>query len=231
MVKRSKTGRISRNRIARFQKRILSWAIENGRHHFQWRSEATSVYEKVLAETLLQRTRAETVAAFLDQFLRRFPNWQKLASARERELQRSLRPIGLWRRRAQSLRKLAAAMVLRKGEFPQSREEVGGVAGVGQYLANAILTICHGECQPLLDVNMARVLERYFGPRALADIRYDPYLQNLALRVVSIEQPSSMNWALLDFGALVCKPRGPLCRDCPVARGCHFLKAQHLSRH
>jgi hypothetical protein len=60
----------------------------------------------------------------------------------------------------------------------------------GQYIANAVLLLCHGEPQPLLDVNMARVLERVFGPKKLADIRYDPYLQQLAMRIVQCKKPA-----------------------------------------
>jgi len=64
---------------------------------------------------------------------------------------------------------------------------------------------------------MARVLERYFGPRKLADIRYDPYLQKLAHRVVDCEAPAAVNWAILDLAALVCKARGPRCSQCPLS--------------
>ena len=67
---------------------------------------------------------------------------------------------------------------------------------------------------------MARMLERYFGPRKLADIRYDPYLQALATRVVTCRDPAAMNWAILDLAATVCKIREPLCPDRPLRKGC-----------
>jgi A/G-specific adenine glycosylase len=84
-----------------------------------------------------------------------------------------------------------------------------------------VLLFQHREAQPLLDSNMARVLERFFGPRTLADIRYDPYLQALAKAVVSCDRPIAMNWAILDFASLVCQNR-PLCNACPVNRTCRF---------
>ena len=111
-------------------------------------------------------------------------------------------------------------MTRANGSFTKSRRKIEALPGVGQYIANAILMFCHGEPQPLLDTNMARVLERYFGPRKLADIRYDPYLQDLSRKVVNGNNPHIINWAILDFAALVCKIRSPLCESCPLARKC-----------
>ena len=71
---------------------------------------------------------------------------------------------------------------------------------------------------------MARVLERFFGPRKLADIRYDPYLQTLARRVVNTENSLQVNWAILDLGALVCKNGAPLCLQCPLRAKCEFYQ-------
>ena len=95
---------------------------------------------------------------------------------------------------------------------------------VGQYVASAVLLFCHERPEPLIDSNMARVLERYFGSRKLADIRYDPYLQRLARDVVGSDHPTLINWAILDFAALVCTPRNPRCQKCPLNRGCQDLR-------
>jgi A/G-specific adenine glycosylase len=113
-------------------------------------------------------------------------------------------------------------MARREGQFPRTREEIEELPNVGQYIANAILLLCHGEPQPLLDVNMARVLERFFGPRKLADIRYDPYLQSLARAVVNAKDPVIVNWAILDHASVVCKIARPLCSSCPVMGRCKF---------
>ncbi len=142
--------------------------------------------------------------------------------ASEKELQNYLKPIGLWKRRAASMISLGKELSMREGKFPRNRLEIEALPGVGQYIANAILIFCHGDSQPLLDTNMARVLERFFGPRKLADIRYDPYLQGLAFRVVKGDDTISMNWALLDFAALICKQAVPLCASCPLAARCRF---------
>jgi A/G-specific adenine glycosylase len=201
--------------------RLLRWFASNGRK-FPWRKPRASLYQKVVAEILLQRTRAEVVGGFLPVFLDRFPSWETLSRAGERELGAFLQPLGLWRRRANSLRKLAIEMALRKGRFPRTRTEIESLPGIGQYIANAVLLFSRGASEPLLDVNMARVLERYFGPRALVDIRYDPYLQSLARRVLSSGYAASLNWAILDLAALVCTSQAPLCGECPLRSECLY---------
>jgi A/G-specific adenine glycosylase len=164
------------------------------------------------------------VEAFWPTFIKRFPSWKALADATPREVEDVLRPIGLAKQRAPRLHALGTIMAARKGRFPECREEIESLPGVGQYIANAVFTFGHGISQPLLDVNMARVLERYFGTRQLADIRYDPYLQSLGRSVVRYRDPVSVNWAILDLAALICTPRRPLCTKCPVARGCKYAR-------
>jgi A/G-specific adenine glycosylase len=177
-----------------------------------------------LAEVLLQRTQAESVTSFFPRFVKRFPSWKRLAQATEKELQDWFKPIGLWRRRAASLHKLANEVAKRGGRFPRKREEIEAMPGIGQYIANAVLMFCHGEPQPLLDASMARVLERCFGPRKLVDIRYDPYLQSLAREVVAGDAAILVNWALLDLAALVCKREKPQCGICPIIDGCLYAR-------
>jgi A/G-specific adenine glycosylase len=203
-----------------FRRDLLYWFEKNGRK-FPWR-KSSSKYRCIIAEILLQRTRAETVSKFLPDFFQQYPSWKKLSQATIEELQGSLKPIGLWRRRASSMKELSLEMVRRNGRFPRLRTDIESLPGVGQYITNAVLLFCHGEPQPLLDTNMARVLERVFGPRKMADIRYDPYLQQLALKVVDCDSPKKVNWAILDLAALICFPKKPSCNQCPVSLACNY---------
>jgi len=214
--------------IVWFRRRLRSWFMKNQRN-FPWRKDSASDYAKIVSEVLLQRTRAEVVAAFLADFLKRYPSWRAIASGKASDLRKQLKPIGLWRRRASSLENLAKEMTERKGVFPRNREEIEKLPNVGQYIANAILLICHGEPEPLLDVNMARVLERFFGPRTMADIRYDPYLQSLAKAVVNSRDSVLMNWAILDHATLICRISAPRCLDCPLVSKCKFARTNKPS--
>ena len=89
-------------------------------------------------------------------------------------------------------------------ELPCTREELEHLPGISQYMASAILLLCYGRKEPLLDVNMARILERVYGPRKLADIRYDPLLQDLAHSTVEVDKPTTVNWAVMDLAATTC---------------------------
>lgn len=212
------TPHVSERRIGLFRRRVLTWYRQDGRS-FSWRAR-TSRYYKILAEVLLQRTTARAVDSYAPIFVRRFNSWAVLARTPVRQLARALEPLGLYNRRAKSLRALAIAMRQRNGKFPKRREQIEALPGVGQYIANAIELFAHGRARPLLDVNMARVLERFFGPRQKADIRYDPYLQALSQRVVAKEDATALNWAILDLGALICTARRPKCLICPLSTKC-----------
>lgn len=201
----------------------MAWFDTNGRK-FPWRRVSTTKYQHIISEVLLQRTRAETVAVFFPEFVRKYPSWKKLEAAGVEDLQHYLKPIGLWRRRASSIHALASEMARRDGRFPLDQGEVETLPGIGQYIGNAVLLFCHGIPRPLLDVNMARVLERVFGQRKLADIRYDPYLQQLAQEIVKCNEPARVNWAIIDMAALICLPRNPQCGSCPFSRTCKWRR-------
>jgi A/G-specific adenine glycosylase len=183
----------------------------------------------IISEVLLQRTRAETVARVLPLFMARFPSWRQLSRASTEELYRVIVPLGLWRRRAVAIEALAREMHHRRGRWPRDRAAIEAIPGVGQYIASAVLLLVHQQPEPLIDVNMARVLERYFGPRTRADIRYDPYLQELARMVVGAVDPKRINWAILDLGAKVCMARDPACDRCPLRRGCGYARSRNGS--
>lgn len=217
----------STHEIRWFRSRLLEWYLNNERN-FPWRVESATQYQRIVAELLLQRTRAQSVAAFFPKFVQRFPSWNELANASAEDLQSFLMPLGLWRRRALSISALAREISGRQGRFPRKRSEIEALPGVGQYLANAVQLFCHGKARPLLDVNAARVLERYFGPRKLADIRDDPFLQATSTRIVGEGDAIAINFALIDHAALVCRQSQPLCAGCPIVSYCKFKKFDRM---
>jgi A/G-specific adenine glycosylase len=210
-----------------FRQALLAWFDLQGRS-FPWRKPGRSSYEIVVAEILLQRTTATKVAQTYNAFLVHFPSWSSLVHTTSEDLQEHLKPLGLWLQKALVFRSLATAIEERGGLVPSTRAELEQLPGIGQYIANAVLLTLYNQPEPLIDVNMARVLERFFGPRKLADIRYDPYLQTLSRRVVNSERSLQVNWAILDLGALVCKNGTPLCLQCPLRARCKFYKQSTL---
>lgn len=210
-----------KRKLTRLRSDLLDWAKENGRT-YPWRLPGSSTYERIVVEVLLQRTTASAVASFYPAFVHRFPSWETLAAASADELETFLKPLGLWRRRAASLLGLARYAAGVSGEFPRGAASHAEIPGVGQYVSNAISMFQHGANAPLLDVNMARVIERFVRPRRLVDIRYDPWLQAAAHWLVRGKHPERVNWAVLDFAAIVCKARHPLCASCPVSSRCRL---------
>lgn len=207
------------------RRRLLAWYNRHGRK-FPWRLPNAPLYQQVVVEVLLQRTQASTVGRFFDSFFQLFGSWADIDEAPRELLENTLRPIGLWRRRATALKGLAREMVQRPDGFPGSREELEALPAVGQYVASAVLLFAHKRPEPLLDANMARVLERVFEPRRLVDIRYDPRLQALARLLVRSRDPMRINWAVLDVAALHCGPRLLRCDGCPLRTRCnHALSA------
>jgi A/G-specific adenine glycosylase len=206
------------------RRRLLAWYDRHGRN-FPWRSPKAGLYRQVVVEVLLQRTQAPTIGRFFDPFFKSFGSWEEIHAAPLGTLENALRPVGLWRRRAAALKGLAREMVRRGGGFPASRDELEALPAVGQYVASAVLLFAHNRPEPLLDGNMARVLERVFKPRRLVDIRYDRGLQTLARVLVQSKEPVRVNWAILDVAALHCGARAPACDGCPLRRGCNYAAA------
>lgn len=208
-------------KVKLFRETILEWFAANARK-FPWRNPSISNYQKVMSEILLQRTKAATVAKIYKGFMAKFPSWKKLAEASREELEESLKPLGLFRQRAGRVFKLAQEMKKRNGRLPKTKEELESLSMFGQYIVHAVMLFVHDSPAPLLDVNMSRVLERFFGPRKMSDIRYDPYLQDLASRVVNHHESREINWGILDFAALVCQARKPKCGICPLSSKCVY---------
>lgn len=203
-----------------FRGSLLQWYQRNGRS-FPWREVDRTEYEVLVAEILLQRTTAAQVSRVYHLFLEQFPCWSTLARAAPAELHTLLSPLGLFRQKANVFRSLSEAMRGHHGRLPSTRIELQQLPGVGQYIASVILAVFFGKPEPMLDANMARVLERFWGPRDYADIRDDPYLQTLSRRVVEGERSLEANWAILDLASLRCQPRNPICSECPVRSRCH----------
>ncbi|MCK4785042.1 MAG: hypothetical protein KAV87_14925 [Desulfobacteraceae bacterium] len=233
-MKRSRTGLISGERKQRirsrlpetrevwwFRERLRKWFSKN-RRSFPWRT-STDAYIICIAEVFLQQTSAAKVAELIGPFAHKYPSWTALAAATVEEIESAIHPLGLFRRRAQTLHRLANA-ITQTGELPRTRQGLENLPGIGQYIANVLLVVLQHKREPFLDVNMSRVLERFFGPREMADIRDDPFLQILARKIMNVRDVLEANWMILDFAAIICLKRKPRCLDCPLFQNCQHVR-------
>ncbi len=209
-------------RMLWLREQLLSW-FERNKRPFPWREPGLSPYEVVVVEILLQRTAAASVARAYRGFFERFPSWTALARSSIEDIQVALKPLGLWRQKAQVLQCLARTVEWSGGEVPRSRAELERLRGIGPYTAGAVLAIVYGQAEPLVDVNMARLLGRFFGLPTCAGCSRQRLPHVLPLCLVRGEQSLQISWAALDFEALVCRARYPLCSECPLQAKCRYF--------
>ena len=210
-------------RVVWLRGQLLCW-FEQHRRAFPWREPGRSAYGLAVAEILLQRTTAAGVARAFPGLIARYPTWEVMARTSLEELQALLHPLGLWRQKAQVLINLANVVEKRGGELPCSRHDLERLPGVGPYTASVVMVEVFGLQEPFVDVNMSRVLSRFFGTQTCATSSRSASLYTLAFHLVSSERCLSVNWAILDFAALVCRARSPLCQECLLWKECQFVK-------
>lgn len=214
----------NKKKIPFFRQELLSWFQVNGRE-FPWRNEAVTSYELILSEILLQKTKAESVAKYYNTFFKQFPTWESLSHASIDELAELLKPLGLYNHRAKRIYKIAQEYKSNSGVLPQSTTSLQESNLSTVYISNAYKLFLLNKRAALIDVNMSRVLRRYFLNREFKDIRNDKIVQELAHEVVNVKDCKELNWAILDYGALVCKASKPLCNKCNLNLNCDYYQS------
>jgi A/G-specific adenine glycosylase len=201
------------------RRRALAWFRTSGRE-FPWR-RSDDPYAVLIAELLLQRTRADLVEPLYRSFLVEYPTPKALARADADRVIELLRPLGFLHRSAR-LPTLGQALVSRhRGRVPRSKAALIALPGVGEYVANAVLTIAFNERRPLLDPNVIRVLDRVFNQRSTRTRpRSDPGLWRYIGELLPRRGAREFNLAMVDLGALVCRARRPKCLECPLSSRC-----------
>ena len=183
-----------------------------------WRRRP-SPYVCWLSEIMMQQTTYAAVLPYYERFLKKFPTVEKLAAAREGEVLKAWEGLGYYAR-ARNLLKAAQQIV--KGRWPQTSAEWAQVPGVGPYTAAALSSVLNGERVPVVDGNVARVFARMW--KLTDDFSKLPARARLAERLQpEIEKcrvPGDFNQAMMELGALVCTPKSPDCKRCPLARAC-----------
>jgi A/G-specific adenine glycosylase len=199
-----------------FVRRLLAWGRAN-RRAFPWREE-TDPFRVLVAEVLLQRSRGGTVARVYGELFARWTSASALASADVDQIRSVIRPLGLVRR-AETLRRLAAAVVER-GEVPSSVPALQELPGVGRYAAHATAAVAFGRGVPTVDGVSARVYRRYFDLPSDVPAAADERLWATVAEVTPRRAVREWNWAVLDLAATVCLPEVPRCPACPLFETC-----------
>jgi A/G-specific adenine glycosylase len=176
----------------------------------------------LVAEVLLQRSRARTVARVYGDLFARWRTADALSRASPTELEDVIRPLGLVRR-AITLQALARE-IAQAGEVPRSIADLMKLPGVGEYAAKASAVAAFWSFEPVVDSVTARVYRRFFGLGAGSDPSEDRALWVLVKEVASRKYARELNWAALDLAAAVCLPKIPRCSVCPLRTDCKWAE-------
>ena len=174
---------------------------------------------------MLQQTQIVTALPFYERWMTRFPTVQALARASEQEALSLWQGLGYYRRCQMLLR---AAKQVQENGFPLSRDEWIRIPGVGPYTANAITSICLGEACAVVDGNVERVYARLTCDPAIGS-KLKSNTQQWADRHLYKEHPGEWNQAVMELGAMVCKPTQPQCQTCPISLSCVAFQTNRVN--
>jgi A/G-specific adenine glycosylase len=185
-------------------------------------------WQVLVSEFFLRKTGAAQGDPVVRELLRRAPTPRAMASMRHASLVKLITPLGLQNVRAKALREIARTLVREHGgRVPRDADVLRALPHVGRYMANSVLTVGFGEPRPVVDANIMRIMNRVFGVPTAIEIHKADSLWEFAQRFLprgDVEKSKEVNWALVDFGALVCRAREPLCPECPMRRTCLFAQ-------
>jgi A/G-specific adenine glycosylase len=177
-------------------------------------------YRVWIAEIMLQQTQVATVIPYFERWMRRFPDLSALAQAPESDVMEAWAGLGYYSR-ARNILVTARALTARGGGFPDTREGLLALKGIGEYTAGAIASLAFGKPEPILDGNLVRVFSRRYGLAFLPDSKPNRDLYwRLAREWAAAHHAGLVNEGLMELGALVCTPRNPDCAGCPLSGTC-----------
>lgn len=211
-----------------FSKKLLEWYNPASRN-LPWK-QTNDAYKIWLSEIILQQTRVEQGTPYYLAFIKQYPTVKKLAAAPLDDVLKLWEGLGYYSR-ARNLH-VAAQQVMEehKGKFPETHAEILQLKGIGNYTAAAISSFAYNLPHAVLDGNVFRVLSRVFGIETPIDsTEGKKQFEQLAQQLLDKKNPSTYNQAIMDFGALVCKPQNPLCEQCPFSSECKALELNKIS--
>ncbi|WBL22651.1 A/G-specific adenine glycosylase [Zunongwangia sp. HRR-M8] len=210
-----------------FSKTLINWYLKSKRD-LPWR-KTRDPYNIWLSEIMLQQTRIEQGLPYYMKFIDEFPSVFDLADAPQDKVMKLWQGLGYYSR-ARNLHATAKHVAYEfDGIFPKDYKGLLKLKGVGDYTASAIASISYNEPVAVVDGNVYRVLSRYFNiDTPINSTEGVKEFKALATELLDRENPSAFNQALMEFGALQCKPKNPLCNTCPFNISCLALKENKI---
>ena len=207
-------------------KKILAW-YDNSKRKLPWRVGKKSpkkLYYRLLSEFMLQQTQVKTVIPYFNKFTKKFKTIKALSKSNEREILKMWEGLGYYRR-ARNL--LACSKILvqnYKSRLPRSIIEIKKLPGVGEYTANALLGLVYNKPRIAVDGNVRRVFSRNLNIEE-NKINFDKFIKKNKKKFFITKRNDDFVEALMEFGALICKPKDPNCLTCCLNKTCKYFKS------
>jgi len=200
-------------------KRLLYEWHQSVERNLPWK-ETKDPFFIWLSEVILQQTRVEQGIPYYLRFRARYANVAELANSSDEELMKLWEGLGYYSR-ARNLHKAAKQIVESGGQFPSTYEDLLALPGIGPYTASAIASFAYDLPTPVIDGNVNRVIARFFGISTPIDtLPGQKEIREILDKVFDVEYPARFNQAIMDFGAIQCKPKNPDCLICPFSDVC-----------
>jgi A/G-specific adenine glycosylase len=217
---RNKVGDNKKEKL--FIRTLLSWYRAH-RRELPWR-ETSDPYRIWVSEVMLQQTTVPAVLSYYRNWFSLFPNVRALARSRLEKVLKAWEGLGYYQR-ARNLHR-AARVISEKhaGSVPRRYEDLVALPGFGPYTAAAVVSIAYGKPYPVLDANVRRVLMRLLCVKEEPDSQTEKEFLCYLAALLPKTSPGDFNQALMELGALVCRPKNPACLLCPWQRFCLAYK-------
>ena len=203
-----------------FTQKLLHWNTTSNIRQMPWKGE-NDPYKIWLSEIILQQTRVEQGWDYYNRFIKSFPTIEKLAKAPEEKVFKLWEGLGYYTRCKNLIATARFITKEKNGKFPDTYEEILALKGVGPYTAAAIASFAFNLPHAVVDGNVFRVLARFFAiDTAIDSASGKKIFTALAEQLLEKTKPGIYNQAIMDLGAVVCKPKNPLCKACPLQNKC-----------
>ncbi len=207
-------------------KKIIAW-YDNNKRTLPWRvpfNSSQKLYYRLLSEFMLQQTQVKTVIPYFQRFVKEIKNLKKLSTTSERKILKLWEGLGYYRRARNLIATTKIIVNQNKSILPKTLVDIKKLPGIGDYTGNALLALVYNQPRLALDGNVKRVLSRILNKHE-KKLDFENIISKNKKKLFYSKRNSDFAEAMMEFGALICKPKEPSCRICPINKICKFYKS------
>jgi len=208
-------------------KKIISW-YDNNKRVLPWRVHYNSprkLYYRLLSEFMLQQTQVKTVIPYFKKFTKEIKTLKKLSSASERKVLKLWEGLGYYRRCRNLMATAKIVTKQKKSILPKTLDDIKKLPGIGDYTGNILLALVYNQPRLALDGNVKRVFSRIFNKHE-KKIDFEKIIEKNRKKLFFSKRNSDFAEAMMEFGAIICKPKEPSCNICPINKICKFSNSR-----